>query len=108
MSNSLRIFGALAFALAIVVSSPAGARVGATCGGFIIGSQQCGIGEFCQKPAGACWNFDVAGKCAVQPLRCFLRRGVFYIPECGCDGVTYANDCERRKAGVSMAHVGKC
>jgi len=48
------------------------------------------------------------GKCAYKPEICILHKGVFFIPECGCNGVTYSNDCERRKAGVSLAHKGKC
>jgi len=107
MSKVLAIGGALACAFVIGLAGPAGAKVGAKCGGNIIG-QFCGPNEFCQKPTGVCFNFDIAGKCAARPEVCHLRKGVFYIKECGCDGVTYANDCERLKAGVSMKHKGAC
>jgi hypothetical protein len=107
MSKYLGICGTAAFALAIGLSNPAGAKIGAHCGGFII-SPFCGEHEFCQSPTGACLKFDIGGTCVAKPDQCILRKGVFYIPECGCNGVTYANDCERRKAGVSMAHKGKC
>jgi hypothetical protein len=96
---------ALAFALAIALSNGASAKVGDKCGGF---AGWCGANEFCQKPTGACFAPDISGKCAAKPDVCKLRKGVFYIKACGCDGVTYANNCERMKAGVSLKHLGKC
>jgi hypothetical protein len=57
---------------------------------------------------GKCFIADLPGKCAYRPEICILHKDVFFIPECGCNGVTYSNDCERRKAGVSLAHKGKC
>jgi hypothetical protein len=108
MSRFLGLCAALAFALAIALSNSAGAKVGAACGGFVINPGVCGLNEFCQRAPGKCFIFDLPGKCAFKPEVCFFRKGVFYIPECGCDGVTYRNDCERRKAGVSLAHKGKC
>ena len=30
------------------------------------------------------------------------------FPVCGCNDVTYGNDCERMMARVSKSHNGKC
>ncbi|CKZ53393.1 Kazal-type serine protease inhibitor domain [Mycobacterium tuberculosis] len=29
-------------------------------------------------------------------------------PVCGCNGKTYANDCERQRVKVQLDHVGAC
>jgi len=108
MPKFLGLCAALAFALLIALSGGAGAKIGDTCGGFVINPHFCGPHEFCQRAPGKCFIFDLPGKCAYKPEICIVRKGVLYIPECGCDGVTYSNDCERRKAGVSLAHKGKC
>jgi hypothetical protein len=106
MRKFLGICAALTFALAMGLSNSAGAKVGDKCGGFF--GPWCGPNEFCQKPTGACFSPDISGKCAAKPTVCILHKGVLYIPVCGCDGVTYPNNCERMKAGVSEKHAGKC
>jgi len=106
MAKLLGLCAALTFALAIALSNSAGATPGAKCGGFF--GPWCGPNEFCQRPTGACFFADIGGRCVHKPEICILRRGVFYIPVCGCNDVTYRNNCERLKAGVSMKHVGKC
>ena len=106
MRKFLGLCAALALTLAIGLSNGASAKVGDKCGGFA--GPWCGANEFCQKPTGACFKPDISGKCAAKPEVCKLRKGVFYIKACGCDGVTYANNCERMKAGVSLKKLGKC
>lgn len=47
---------------------------------------------------------DVAGSCELAPLLCDEDAR----PVCGCDGVTYWNDCLRRAAGVTSKSPGEC
>jgi hypothetical protein len=69
---------------------------------YCTSNAMCGAGQFCEFDPGLCSG---AGKC--EP------RGTgeceeYYAPVCGCDGVTYSNDCFRRYAGVSLLHIGEC
>ena len=60
-----------------------------------------GTGELCELPAGTCGG---TGRCIVAPDVC---QNVL-APVCGCDNKTYRNDCERRRAGVSLKAAGEC
>jgi hypothetical protein len=83
------------------------------CGG--IAGITCPNGFFCDLPQGGntgpvcIGNGDQAGTCTPFPPSCV---GTIDIPVCGCEGdvtpVTYANDCERRRAGVSFGRQGAC
>lgn len=55
---------------------------------------------YCDKSACA----DEAGVCRLYPILC----GNEQEPTCGCDGVTYFNDCLRRAAGIAAAVAGPC
>jgi hypothetical protein len=50
---------------------------------------------------------DFCGNCD-GPICPMLACPLIYRPVCGCDGVTYASDCERRKAKVSKSRDGEC
>lgn len=75
---------------------------GQICGG--IAGLVCPSGEFCQNPPGTCLVSDQQGTCELVPEVCTLQ----LAPVCGCDGMTYDNDCFRSAARVSKAHDGPC
>ncbi|HEY0709911.1 MAG TPA: Kazal-type serine protease inhibitor domain-containing protein [Polyangia bacterium] len=70
-----------------------------TCGGAV--GATCGPKEFCEVTGGTCSS---AGVCRPKPEACDLN----YAPVCGCDRITYGNDCARAAAGVSKLHDGEC
>ncbi|MBN1769646.1 MAG: hypothetical protein JXB32_00160 [Deltaproteobacteria bacterium] len=45
-----------------------------------------------------------SGVCVARPDGCYAVDD----PVCGCDGVTYGNDCERLRAGAALAYAGAC
>lgn len=45
-----------------------------------------------------------AGTCRRRPTFCAAETR----PTCGCDGITYLDDCTRRVAGVAAATPGEC
>ena len=93
----------LAFVLGFASLSTPLLAEGQTCGG--IGGLQCPACEGCLYPSGQCTQPDLAGKCVVVPEDCSTTTG----PQiCGCDGKTYANQCEASKAAVAPDHNGKC
>ena len=71
---------------------------------YCLHDSHCGEAEFCEFPAGAC---HAPGTCgprvpdAVPPTCSGME-------ECGCDNVTYADDCARKAAGISKMHDGAC
>lgn len=64
-----------------------------------VNNSDCTPGTFCERRGCA----DTAGTCEPYPVLCGDE-----APVCGCDGVTYWNDCLRRAAGLAMAHPGEC
>jgi len=62
--------------------------------------KECTTKEFCERVACG----DVAGTCQDAPVVCEEEGR----PVCGCDGVTYWNDCLRRSSGITSATPGEC
>ena len=64
----------------------------------------CNSALWCQKAEGQCAAADAPGKCDKAPSFCMRVSR----PVCGCNGKTYANDCERQRVKVQLDHVGAC
>jgi hypothetical protein len=83
--------------------TPDMATTGPACGQRAGGT--CPPNAFCEL-ASLCGAADSGGSCVVIPGDCTGANSK--QPECGCDGVTYSNQCERRKSGISLSHAGAC
>jgi hypothetical protein len=64
----------------------------------------CNSALYCQLPAGQCGAPDVSGTCSKAPDFCMRVSR----PVCGCNGKTYPNECEARKARVAIDSTGAC
>ena len=87
---------------ALVALGVGGCGVGSSCGGAT--GHLCLPGTFCKSEAGSCDDPEAVGVCTLIPEMCTLQ----HSPICGCDGVTYSNECMTDAAGVSIDHFGVC
>ncbi|MBX7098060.1 MAG: hypothetical protein K1X89_10130 [Myxococcaceae bacterium] len=75
-------------------------------GGRPMHDEPCTLDSEC-RPMDYCERSDctaVSGRCRPRPLFCDGAAS----PVCGCNGVTYWNDCVRRAAGQSLSGDGEC
>ena len=73
---------------------------GAGGAGACASTADCSDIELCVKATCS----DASGHCELRPLTC----GNESIPVCGCDGVTYWNDCLRRQNGTESMVANQC
>ena len=87
-----------------------GGRIGAASGGMPGGfgapcseDVDCPTTSFCQMPTCEA----VTGICLPRPVFCVADRAE-PNPVCGCNQVTYWNECERQRAGERSQSFGEC
>jgi hypothetical protein len=64
----------------------------------------CNSALWCHKEIGHCAATDVAGTCERVPNFCMRVSR----PVCGCNGKTYMNECEARRAKTQVDYTGAC
>ncbi len=69
--------------------------------GACVANSQCKPDAYCAKEKGDC---NGVGTCEDRPIYCLL----YYLPTCGCDGVTYSNACFAAANGANVAFKGYC
>ena len=68
------------------------------CGGLAGGA--CGEDEYCDYAGGSCGAGDDQGTCMPRPAIC--EKVLHEV--CGCDGVTYPNECQANEMGQDISN----
>ena len=71
-------------------------------------SNNCPEGTFCEFPTGNCGEGLIGVCMPMHNEACTVCSPYTDGMVCGCDGNTYANDCQRAEAGVSAWFPGSC
>ncbi len=64
-------------------------------------NSECKDSSYCAKEPGNCRGY---GACKERPYGC----PDVWAPVCGCDGVTYGNECDAAMEGVNVDYKGEC
>lgn len=72
------------------------------CGG--LAGFACPASESCKYTTGTCGAADQTGVCVSVPEVC----AEVFAPVCGCDEITYPNECEADRASISVLGAGEC
>ena len=98
---ALMLAGACGWVPARPGSAAGAAKEHDPCGGSA--GVQCDAGLFCDV-TGPCDAETPPGVCVKVPVACPKERK----PVCGCNGVTFANNCERQMQKIQKDHDGEC
>jgi hypothetical protein len=83
----------------------AGACIGSPCSGQPPDpAAACAGNGFCEFPPGSCGDQGQVGTCTSRPQACVQPDATV----CGCNGMTYSNDCSAYAAGFSVRHTASC